>query len=78
MTLPDPSTRVGRRKNTRHSADRDLILSHDEAEAAVPLGAAACGEEDPGAALESLVTREDKPEPPRRQINDDSGGGGEL
>ena len=35
---------------------RDIVLTHQEAEAAVPVDTAVCGEEDPGAALESLVT----------------------
>ena len=39
--------------------ERDLVLTHHEAEAGGPLDVAACGEEDPGAALESLVTREE-------------------
>lgn len=39
------------------SDDRDLVLSHDEAEAGSPPDGAACGEEDPGSGLEFLVTR---------------------
>jgi hypothetical protein len=39
--------------------ERDLVLTHHEAEAGGPMDVAACGEEDPGAALESLVTRDE-------------------
>ena len=38
---------------------RDLILTHKEAEAGSPDDMAACGEEDIGAGLEFLVTRDD-------------------
>lgn len=38
---------------------RDLILTHKEAEAGSPDDMAACGEEDTGAGLEFLVTRND-------------------
>ncbi|MDX1574278.1 MAG: hypothetical protein R3341_09640 [Methylophaga sp.] len=38
---------------------RDLILTHKEAEAGSPEDMAACGEEDTGAGLEFLVTRND-------------------
>src|SRR5690606_7859974 len=37
--------------------DRDLVLTHREAEAGGPPDGAACGEEDPGSGLEFLVTR---------------------
>ena len=37
--------------------DRDLVLSHREAEAGCPPDGTACGEEDPGSGLELLVTR---------------------
>lgn len=39
--------------------DRDLVLTHSEAEAGSPADMATCGEEDPGSGLESLVTRGD-------------------
>jgi len=38
---------------------RDLILTHKEAQAASPDDIAACGEEDIGAGLEFLVTKDD-------------------
>ena len=38
---------------------RDLILTHKEAEAGSPDDMAVCGEEDTGAGLEFLVTRND-------------------
>jgi len=38
---------------------RDLILTHKEAQAASPDDMAACGEEDIGAGLEFLVTKDD-------------------
>lgn len=38
--------------------ERDMLLSHREAEAGSPADVAACGEEDPGSGLEFLVTRE--------------------
>ncbi len=38
---------------------RDLILTHQEALAGSPDDIAACGEEDIGAALEFLVTKND-------------------
>jgi hypothetical protein len=51
-------------KKTRrnHSEkEKDLVLSHEDAEAASPEYESVCGEEDPGAALETLVTKkEDK------------------
>lgn len=37
---------------------RDLILTHKEAQAGSPDDMAACGEEDIGAGLEFLVTRD--------------------
>lgn len=39
--------------------ERDLILTHKDAQAASPDDIAACGEEDIGAGLEFLVTRND-------------------
>lgn len=39
---------------------RDLILSHKEAQAASPDDIAACGEEDIGAGLEFLVTKDEQ------------------
>lgn len=42
------------------AGNRDMVLSHREAEAGSPADIAACGEEDPGSALESLVTRDQK------------------
>jgi len=45
--------------NTPADDKRDIVLTHLEAEAAGPMDIAACGEEDPGAALESLVSRDD-------------------
>ncbi|WP_417549412.1 hypothetical protein [Methylophaga sp.] len=38
---------------------RDLILTHKEAQAGSPDDMAACGEEDIGAGLEFLVTKDD-------------------
>lgn len=38
---------------------RDLILTHKEAQAGSPDDIAACGEEDIGAGLEFLVTKDD-------------------
>jgi len=38
---------------------RDLILTHKEAQAGGPDNIAACGEEDIGASLEFLVTKDD-------------------
>lgn len=40
--------------------ERDLTLSHKEAQAGSPADIAACGEEDNGSALEFLVTRDDQ------------------
>lgn len=38
---------------------RDFVLTHEEAEAGSPQDGAACGEEDPGAGLELLVSRKE-------------------
>ena len=46
--------------NKKPEPDRDLVLSHKEAEAASPDDNPTTGEEDPGEALEGLVTREKK------------------
>ena len=40
--------------------DKDLVLTHKEAEAASPDDYSASGEEDPGVGLEDLVTHEEK------------------
>jgi len=46
-------------KKDRTINERDLILNHEDAQAASPDDMAACGEEDVGAGLEFLVTRND-------------------
>tara|TARA_R100000655_G_scaffold85616_1_gene125534 strand:- start:442 stop:729 length:288 start_codon:yes stop_codon:yes gene_type:complete len=46
-------------KKDRPINERDLILNHEDAQAASPDDMAACGEEDVGAGLEFLVTRND-------------------
>ena len=45
-------------QSTRLSHRRNFILSEREAKAAGPAAIAVCGEEDPGGALEFLVTDE--------------------
>lgn len=68
MTTPKQPTAAAQPQSTRRN-ERDLILTHHEAEAGGPMDVAACGEEDPGAALESLVTREEVPaEETRRDL----------
>lgn len=42
--------------------NRDILLTHHEAEAGSPADIAVCGEEDPGVGLEILVMREDEEE----------------
>lgn len=39
--------------------EKDLVLSHKDAEAASPADEAVCGEEDPGVALETLVNKDE-------------------
>lgn len=46
------------RESNRLSPRRNFILSEREAKAASPAAMAVCGEEDPGGALEFLVTDE--------------------
>ncbi len=45
--------------NKNVEKEKDLVLSHNDAEAASPEDAPVCGEEDPGAALETLVTKKE-------------------
>lgn len=47
-------------ESNRLSPKRNFILSEREAKAASPVAMAVCGEEDPGGALEFLVTDEMK------------------
>lgn len=56
-------TTVGIESRNRQSStdDRDFVLTHEEAEAGSPPDGAACGEEDPGAGLELLVSRRKEP-----------------
>lgn len=49
----------GKTKKDKPINERDLILNHEDAQAASPDDMAACGEEDVGAGLEFLVTRND-------------------
>ncbi|WP_181898451.1 hypothetical protein [Alteromonas aestuariivivens] len=48
--------------NHEHQPDpheRDLTMSDEDAQASGPEDESVCGEEDPGSALEDLVTRKD-------------------
>lgn len=45
--------------NKNSEKEKDLVLSHSDAEAASPEDEPVCGEEDPGAALETLVTKKE-------------------
>ena len=57
---PKSSVEVSDNEKTKKDKpinERDLILNHEDAQAASPDDMAACGEEDVGAGLEFLVTR---------------------
>jgi hypothetical protein len=59
---PKSSVEVSDNEKTKKDKlinERDLILNHEDAQAASPDDMAACGEEDVGAGLEFLVTRND-------------------
>lgn len=59
---PKSSVEVSDNEKTKKDKlinERDLILNHEDAQAASPDDMAACGEEDVGAGLEFLVTRYD-------------------
>ena len=59
---PESSVKVSDKEKTKKDKprnERDLILNHEDAQAASPDDMAACGEEDVGAGLEFLVTRND-------------------
>lgn len=59
---PKSSVKVSDNEKTKKDKpinERDLILNHEDAQAASPDDMAACGEEDVGAGLEFLVTRND-------------------
>ena len=59
---PKSSVEVSDNEKTKKDKpinERDLILNHEDAQAASPDDMAACGEEDAGAGLEFLVTRND-------------------
>lgn len=58
-----PSLERAKQPPHDETPQRDLILTHHEAEVAAPMDVAICGEEDPGAALESLVMRDEKTPP---------------
>ncbi|MBN46420.1 MULTISPECIES: hypothetical protein [unclassified Methylophaga] len=55
----DVSNKSSDENNDPFKERRDLILTHKEAQAASPDDMAACGEEDIGAGLEFLVTKDD-------------------
>ena len=61
--VESPETPLGQNKaktkKDKPRNERDLILNHEDAQAASPDDMAACGEEDVGAGLEFLVTRND-------------------
>ena len=59
---PESSVKVSDKEKTKKNKpthERDLILNHEDAQAASPDDMAACGEEDVGAGLEFLVTKDD-------------------
>lgn len=59
---PKSSVEVSDKEKTKKDKprnERDLILNHEDAQAASPDDMAACGEEDVGAGLEFLVTKND-------------------
>lgn len=60
---PKSSEKISYKKTKKivvpNREQRDLILTHREAQAGGPDDMAACGEEDIGAGLEFLVTRDD-------------------
>ena len=51
----EPKTNL---KGEGKEPEKDMVLTHKEAEAASPDDYAVCGEEDPGEALEGLVTHD--------------------
>lgn len=56
-----PKKEPAMKKNSKpDDENRDIVLTHQEAEAGSPDDVAACGEEDPGAGLESLVTKNEE------------------
>lgn len=55
----DATDKTNTKKVNPAEHERDLILTHKDAQAASPDDIAACGEEDIGAGLEFLVTKDD-------------------